>query len=120
MIKIATKVFRTEEVELLDGTSVTLRSLPIARLRKAMEKINELFEAGPTDDGLGYVDQLVDVALVCVGQHEHLSTKEQLEEVVDSETLFKIIEVSTGVVLNDPKAMELASAAVEKAQGATN
>jgi hypothetical protein len=110
---MATKVYTTEEVELQDGTEVTLRPLPIKPLRKFMTKLSKL---GQTEDGkpLGEdesLDQLFDLALVCLERNKATAhfDREQLEDILDLPTIYKVIEICGGVKLNDPKLLELAS-----------
>lgn len=110
---MATKVYTTEEVELQDGTEVTLRPLPIKPLRKFMVKLGKL---GTSEDGKPLsedesLDQLFDLALVCLERNKATAhfDREQLEDILDLPTIYKVIEICGGVKLNDPKLLELAS-----------
>jgi hypothetical protein len=131
VVKIATEVYKKEEILLQDGTQVTLMPLPIAKLRRFMkvwEKVNELPEG---DDGF---DIFVDCCGIClerdfkskVEDFEGLKGtgddvlspkyKEYLEETLDMDSIYKIIEVCAGIKLNDPN---LVRAALEAAGAAS-
>lgn len=123
-----------DKVELLlsDGTEVTLRPLVIGRLRRFMKAFDEGSNAEAGDFDANY-----DVYVNCVGICLEGELKDQfpegtkgtggawlsdeyreyLEDTVDMETVFKVIEVCAGMKLNDPNLLRaLAEAqATEKA-----
>jgi len=100
---MATTVYDIVEIELSDGTNITLKPLPIKQLRKFMEIVNSM----GTDENkteLDAMDQFVEAALVCVeglGRSD-LATKDKFEEVIDTPTMMKILEVAGGLKLSDP------------------
>lgn len=120
---MATKVYNEEAITLQDGTEVTLRPLPIGRLRRFMDAWEKIGEV--KDDSEGFV-----VFINCAGiaiehefkgkfdslkapaseEGEYLSAeyKEYCEDVLDLDTIYKIIEVAGGLKLNDPKLLEAA------------
>lgn len=126
---MATKVYNEETLTLQDDTEVTVRPLPIGRLRrfmKAWEKIGEV-----KNDTEGF-----DVFLNCAGiaiehefkgrfdslkapasqEDEFLSEeyKSYLEDVLDLDTIYKVLEVAGGLKLNDPKLLEAAMRVAEQ------
>lgn len=122
---MATKVYNTEEITLQDDTEVVLKPLPIGRLRRFMEAWSKIGEIAEGDDGF-------DVFINCCGialeenfkgkfdalkaskaeqdEGEYLAAdyKEYLMDTLDLDTIYKILEVSGGIKLNDPKLMEAA------------
>lgn len=122
---MATKVYNTEEITLQDDTEVVLKPLPIGRLRRFMDAWSKIGEIGEGDDGF-------DVFINCCGialeenfkgkfdalkaskaeqdEGEYLAAdyKEYLMDTLDLDTIYKILEVSGGIKLNDPKLMEAA------------
>lgn len=112
---MATSVYTTEEVELQDGTTVTLKPLNIKTLRsfmKAMERFGE--EDATEEEGL---DILLDASALCLkGQRPEFwddnSHTEDYEEAVDMPTVYKILDVCGGVKLNDPNLLAMAQEAL--------
>ena len=113
---MATTVYTTEEVELQDGTTVTLKPLTIKNLRKFM-KVMEGFEAAETEDeGL---EVMIDSAALCVrsqrsefwdektGKHT-----EAFEDAIDIPTIYKILDICGGIKLNDPNLLAAAQEAL--------
>ena len=90
-----------------DDTEVFIKSLPIARLRKFMEKMDGLSKIETEGD---YIDFVLEAAVYCLEKNPRLLGRDDLAEVVDLPTAYKVIEVCGGVKLNDPKLAEMAEA----------
>jgi hypothetical protein len=120
---LATSAFTKQEVLLQDDTEVVLRPLPIGRLRRFMDawaKIGEVEEGGDNltvfincsgvaleDNFKGKFETLkASVADQKKGEFLSPEYKEYLENVLDLETIFVILEVCGGIKLNDPKLLE--------------
>lgn len=108
---MATTVFSSQTIELLDGTEVTLKPLNIKGLRLFNKKMKELqtpegSEPLSEDDVL---DVLLDLCGVCLSKQVS-GGREYLEEALDIETIYKVIEVCGGIKLNDPNLVEAALA----------
>lgn len=125
---MATRVFNTEEIELLDGSTVILRPLAIKQLRKFMERFHAwnsiniddfIKDVDPNDSSsimkakLEYenvmTDGLMNVALSCLTKTRPDLVKLDEDgdpvgaDILDLDTIYKIIEVCGGIKLNDPK-----------------
>lgn len=122
---MATRVYSVEIIELQDGTEVTLKPLAIGRLRRFMEAWSKASDLPEGDDGFGIFIDCCGIALEenYKGKFESLrASKEELaegevlsaeyrqylEDTLDLDTIYKILEVSGGIKLNDPKLMEAA------------
>lgn len=112
---MAKPVYNTEAISLQDGTDVTLRPLPIGPLRKFMKAWREF-------ENLTNEDEAYDIYINCCGialsRVEDIKNKfekplsaddtlsedyrEYLEDVLDMDTIFKILDVCGGLKLNDP------------------
>jgi hypothetical protein len=130
---LATTVFNTEDIELMDGTVVTLKPLAIKPLRKFMYEWGKFAEI----KGENSEDEGMDVFVACAGvalakelkEKEKVSQtyddkkemteeyKEYLEEVLDMDTIYKILEVAGGLKLNDPNLVEAAREAAMREAG---
>lgn len=118
------EVFKSEDITLQDDTDVTLRPLPIGRLRRFMDAWAAFAAADTDDEGF---DVFINCAGISLESHykgkfdtlrateedkkkgEFLSGeyKSHLEDILDLETIYKILDVCGGVKLTtDPKALE--------------
>ncbi len=61
------------------------------------------------EDNIKSMDLLLNCAVIAMKQYKpELATKEQLEELIDLPTVYKVIEVAAGIQLNDPNALAAA------------
>lgn len=133
---MANKVYKQEEITLQDGTDVVLKPLPIGRLRRFMEAWEGITKV--KDDAEGF-----DVFINCAGialednykgkfdalkaskeekeAGEFLSAeyREYLEDTLELDSIYKILEVAGGIKLNDPKLLEVAESLENLEVGAT-
>lgn len=124
---MATKAYTAREISLQDDTDVTVRPLPIGRLRRFLEAWEVIKDIDEGDDGFNIFINCSGIALehefkgkgkfdsvrAAVNEDgEFLSPeyKEYLEEVLDLETIYVILEVAGGIKLNDPKLIQAALA----------
>ena len=108
---MATSVYETVEIELMDGTKIKMRPLKISLLRDFMKEFQKIGEEGIVEDNIKSMDLLVTCATIAMKQFdEELATKEKLEDILDLPTVYKIIEVAAGIKLNDPNALAAALA----------
>lgn len=121
---MANTVYNVEEVMLQDGTAVTLRPLNIKTLRVFMKHMEGLPEVKDEDDYLGLI---LKGAVIClkkqkpeIAEQDEDGSYPVAEELLDLDTIFKVLEVCGGTKLNDPKTIEAAMELMEQAQGGTN
>lgn len=116
---MAKTVYSSELIQLQDGTEVKLVPLAIGRLRRFMEAWSKF---GNLEEGDQYAP--FDIYINCCGialekdfaekfeetaDDEKVITDEYrkfLEDTLDMETIFKIVEICGGINLNDPKLQE--------------
>jgi hypothetical protein len=114
---MATTVYDSVTIALQDGKEVTLVPLALGRLRKFMDawkKFTDIKEEDEAFDiyvnccGISLAKQLSDTFEKPVGDDGTLSAdyREYLEDTLDMDTIFKILEVCGGLKLNDPKLLE--------------
>lgn len=122
---MATTVYEQTDIALQDGTVVTLKPLAIGRLRrfmKAWERFKDVTEEN--DISLDIFIECSGIALE--GELEEMvenrfdakkkMTEEYrtyLEDVLDMDTIYKVMEICGGMKLNDPNLLAAAQAAVE-------
>lgn len=97
---MATKVFETDSVTLMDGTKISLRPLKISLLREFMARFDEL---GAVAESNGQsLDVLIDCVAIAMKQYsEKYSDKDVLEENIDLPAVYKVIEVASGIKFDD-------------------
>ena len=100
---MATTVYDVVDIELGDGTQVTLKPLPIKQLKKFMAVIKEM-ELPENESEDAAMEVFIKAAMVCLeAVKSPLATDQDMfEEVIDTPTMMKILEVCGGLKLNDP------------------
>ena len=97
---MATSVYESVELELMDGTKIKMRPLKISLLREFMKKFDTVVEVA--DNNVDSMDVLVDCAMIAMKQYapEILTDKESFEDVADIKMVYKIIEAASGIKLD--------------------
>lgn len=133
---MATTVYNQEEIALQDGTDVILKPLPIGRLRRFMEAWGKFSEVEDEEGGFnvfvncagislednykGKFDSLkADAEGKKKGEFLSAEYKEYLEDTLDLDTIYKILDVCGGIKLNDPKLLEAAETLATQEDGAS-
>lgn len=100
---MATKVYTVEQIELQDGTVITIKPLNIKRLRVFMEIVRDFDKVEEEEESIALMVRACGLA---IGADEKLREKsadtEWLEENLDIPTMWKILEVAGGIKQNDP------------------
>lgn len=114
---MASTVYTTEEVQLQDGSSVTLKPLTIKTLRKFMKTMEGFGAEGATEED-GF-EILLDASALCLKDvkpefwsDETNAHTEAYEDVIDMPTVYKILDVCGGLKLNDPNLLAMAQEAL--------
>ena len=114
---MATAVYTTEEIELQDGTKITLRPNVIKRQKRFMVALESL---ETPDSQVDAYDQMLGLAQICLeGPAPELAADlDKMEDIIDEPTMYKIIEVCGGIKLNDPNLLAVAAEAMANQAGA--
>lgn len=98
---MATKVYETVELELLNGETIIVKPLNLKNLREVMKEWQKASEVKNEDD---FLDVLIQCTSIAFRQFAPTlaESKEELEEAVDLQTMYKILEVAADIKLNDP------------------
>jgi hypothetical protein len=106
---MATSIYEVVEVELLDGSQISMKPLKISLLRDFMKEFQKISDPKIAEDNIKSMDLLLNCAVIAMKQYNpELATKEQLEDIMDLPTVYKVIEVAAGIQLNDPNALAAA------------
>jgi hypothetical protein len=106
---MATSVYEIVEIELQDGTKISMKPLKIKVLREFMKEFQKISDEKISEDNIKSMDLLLDCAVIAMKQYSpELADKDKLEDIVDLPTVYKIIEVAAGIKLNDPNLLAAA------------
>jgi len=101
---MATTVYESQELTLMDGTKITARPLKISLLRPFMTKFEKVAEVA--DNNEKSMTLLVECVAIAMQQfNPELADIKKLEEILDLPTVYKIIESASGVKLQDANAL---------------
>lgn len=112
---MATTVYSVENIELQNGAPVVLKPLNIKKLRLFNEKMKD-FNRAPDQEPLSEdeaLDVLIDLCAICLSGQVDTGDRDALEEALDIDTIYKVIEVCGGIKLNDPNLIAMAQAITE-------
>lgn len=100
---MATKVYTVEQLELQDGTVVTIKPLNIKRLRVFMEIVKDFDKIEEEEESINLMIKACALAIGADAEmREKAADTEWLEDNLDIPTMWKILEVAGGVKPNDP------------------
>lgn len=92
------KIYDSATVELIDGTEIYLIPLKIKYLREFMESFEKMDEVDGEDETL---DLLLDCTRIAMKQyHPVAKTVDDVQDLVDIKTMYKILEISAGIKIN--------------------
>ena len=102
---MATTVHEGEELVLMDGTKIKVRSLKISLLRPFMKKFEGV--AAVAEDNEKSMTLLLECVQIAMEQYkpEIAEDIKKLEEILDLPTVYEIIEAASGVKLTDANAL---------------
>jgi hypothetical protein len=94
--KMATQVYKTDNIILIDGTAIDIMPLKIIYLRKFMDKFEKI--KGVKDDD-NAIQVLLECAFICMKQYYPELSKDilEFENNIDLPTIYKIINIAAGI-----------------------
>lgn len=98
---MATQVYETSEITLLNGETVSMRPLKISLLRKFMKKFEAITDVAADNDKS--MDILIDCVQIAMEQYkpELAADKAALEDNLDLPSVYKVIEAASGIKFDD-------------------
>jgi hypothetical protein len=98
---MATTIYKSGTVRLLDGTELYITPLKIKYLREFMESFEMVKEAKGDVES---ISALAECARVCMKQfYPSIKTIEQLEDSIDLPTIYQILDLSAEIKINEDK-----------------
>ena len=98
---MATSVYETTEIELLDGSKVKMRPLKISLLREFMKKFESIQKVAEDNDKS--MDVLIDCVRIAMKQYapDFAVDREKLEDNIDLPSVYRVIEAASGIKFDD-------------------
>ena len=100
-IKLATKIYDVEELQLQNGDKVLLKPLSIKQLRKFMVVVQKTQDVQEEDQTLSVLVEACAIALE-TQLPELVKDKDAFEDALDVPTINRIMEVCGGIKMDDP------------------
>lgn len=114
---MATKIYETGLVELIDGNFVEIRPLAIKYLREFMETFELLKMARNDDESMAVLTQCV---LVCMKQfYPEIRTVYELEDNIDLPGVYKVLDIAAGIKIDRDNKEESVKEQAENSEGAS-
>lgn len=96
---MATKIYDSGTIKLIDGTEVYITPLKIKYLREFMEVFQKIKEANSEEESITY---LLECARIAMKQYyPKLKTIFDIEDNMDIKTLYKLLDYSAGIKMKD-------------------
>jgi hypothetical protein len=95
---MATRVYKTGTVELIDGTKITIAPLKLKYLREFMELFPKIKKTNSEEESLNI---LLECILVAMKQYfPELDTVEKIEDNMDINNLYNVLEYAADISMN--------------------
>jgi hypothetical protein len=108
---MATKIYDSETITLVDGSRVYLTPLKIKYLREFMVAFESVKTAYGDDDAIA---NLVECARISMQQYKpSIKTIEELEDSINMPNIYKILEIAAGIKINEKSEEPVKKQAVE-------
>jgi hypothetical protein len=97
---MATTVYETMEIEMMDGTKVKMRPLKISLLREFMKTFEGITDVADSNDKS--MDLLMDCVQIAMKQYDtkYSDDRVMLEDNIDLPSVYQVIEAAAGIKLD--------------------
>ena len=97
---MATSVTSSVEIEIADDIVITCRPLKIKLLREFMKEFAKMDEEGVREDNDKALAVLMKCGYVAMKQYRPDTKLSEIEELFDLPTLYKVIEIASGIKMD--------------------
>lgn len=101
---MATEIFDSDVIYLIDGTEVEIKPLKIKYLREFMEYFDKVKDSKDDEEAISLLAQCARISMK--QYYPSIKTIEQLEDNIDLKAIYKILDVAAGVKVNPDKQQE--------------
>lgn len=96
---MATKVYDSAYIELIDGTELYITPLKIKYLREFMDAFEFVKTATSDDEAILFLSECARIAMK--QYYPQIQSLYELEDSVDMKTVYKIVEIAGGIAIKD-------------------
>jgi hypothetical protein len=96
---MATEIYKTGKVTLIDGTEISLTPLKIKYLREFMEAFELVKTADDDEEAIIFLSNCA--AITMQQYHPEIATISELEDSMDLPGIYKVLEVAAGIKINE-------------------
>jgi hypothetical protein len=108
---MATEVYESAYINLIDGTQIYITPLKIKYLREFMEEFETVKSSNGDDEAIA---ALARCALITMQQYyPKINTIEALEDNLDLKTIYKIVDIAAGIKINKESEEEVKKQATD-------
>jgi hypothetical protein len=95
---MATEIYKSDIIKLVDGTEIFITPLKIKYLRQFMEAFEVVKTARDDDEAIIFLSNCATIAMR--QYYPEISTISELEDSVDLPTIYKILDIAAGIKIN--------------------
>jgi hypothetical protein len=95
---MATEIYNSDYINLIDGTEIYITPLKIKYLRQFMLQFENVRNANNDEEA---ISELAKCALICMKQYYPIiKTIEELEDNIDLKTIYRILDIAAGIKID--------------------
>ena len=96
---VPTEIYKTSIIELFDGTELYITPLKIKYLKLFLEEFENVKTSKNDDQAIHYLSKCATITMR--QYYPSIKTQEQLEDNIDMPTIYKLLDYSAGIKINE-------------------
>ena len=96
---VPTEIYKTSIIELFDGTELYITPLKIKYLKLFLEEFENVKTSKNDDEAINYLSKCATITMR--QYYPSIKTQEQLEDNIDMPTIYKLLDYSAGIKINE-------------------
>ena len=94
-----TEIYKTSTIELFDGTELYITPLKIKYLKLFLEEFENVKKSNSDDEAIHYLSKCATITMR--QYYPSIKTQEELEDNIDMPTIYKLLDFSAGIKINE-------------------
>lgn len=94
-----TEIYKTSTIELFDGTELYITPLKIKYLKLFLEEFENVKKSNSDDEAINYLSKCATITMR--QYYPSIKTQEELEDNIDMPTIYKLLDFSAGIKINE-------------------
>lgn len=96
---VPTEIYKTSIIELFDGTELYITPLKIKYLKLFLEEFENVKKSKNDDEAINYLSKCATITMR--QYYPSIKTQEELEDNIDMPTIYKLLDYSAGIKINE-------------------